>query len=335
MLRTFAFIAAVTLTVGAQTAAAQPIKLKAALFSSDRSSNYHAAMKPFVEAVNAEAKGAVEIEIYSSGELGKDLTQQPRLVLDGIADLAFIIPGYLPELFTDNAVIELPGLFRDMREATFTYTHLIAAGALAGYEDFFTVAAFATDPQTLHTRPPVGALAELRGLRIRVNNAMAAAALARFGVTPFVMPINQAAEAISAGKLDGTMAQIPALFEFGIGRMVTHHYMLRTSVAPLALVMNRKKFDRLPPQIQEIVRKYSGEWAARRYVESLETASLRMTEQLRSDPDRRVVIPSLADQIKADDVFTGLQREWVANSPRHAALLRDVKTEIAKLRQSE
>ena len=71
-------------------AAAEPIKLKMAYFSSDRTTTYLAAIKPFVDAVNAEAAGLVQIDVSLSGTLGKNPTQQLQLVLDGTADLAFV-----------------------------------------------------------------------------------------------------------------------------------------------------------------------------------------------------------------------------------------------------
>src|SRR5580692_3176930 len=77
-------------------AAAEPIKLKMAYFSSDRTTTYFAAIKPFVDSVNAEATGLVQIDVSLSGVLGKNPTQQLQLVLDGTADLAFVVPGYTP-----------------------------------------------------------------------------------------------------------------------------------------------------------------------------------------------------------------------------------------------
>jgi TRAP-type C4-dicarboxylate transport system substrate-binding protein len=46
---------------------AYPITLKLAFFSSDRSTTYLASVKPFVDAVNTEGKGLVEIVLYSGG----------------------------------------------------------------------------------------------------------------------------------------------------------------------------------------------------------------------------------------------------------------------------
>jgi TRAP-type transport system periplasmic protein len=57
------------------------------------------------------------------------------------------------------------------------------------------------------------------------------------------------------------------LVEFGISRVTSNHYLLAVSVAPLLVAMNRKKFEGLPEQARQIIRKFSGEWAAERYIE--------------------------------------------------------------------
>src|SRR5262245_45551046 len=93
MLNTWMRSAAIALALLPAAAAAEPVKLKLAFYTSDRASVYHAAVRPFVDAVNAEAKGLVEIEVFFSGALGKSQAQQPQLVLDGVADIAFVIPG--------------------------------------------------------------------------------------------------------------------------------------------------------------------------------------------------------------------------------------------------
>src|SRR5471032_169513 len=104
---------------------AEPIKLKLAFFTSDRISLYTDMIKPFVDAVNNEAPDALQIQVYSSGVLGKAPAQQAQLVLDGVADIALVIPG-VADRFPDNAVVEMPGLFLGLREATMTFTALVA-----------------------------------------------------------------------------------------------------------------------------------------------------------------------------------------------------------------
>ena len=61
----------VVLTLLPPTAMAAPVKLKLSIFTSDRSIAYQMAVKPFVDAVNRDGKGLIEIDVYFSGALGR------------------------------------------------------------------------------------------------------------------------------------------------------------------------------------------------------------------------------------------------------------------------
>lgn len=316
-------------------AAAEPIKLQLAFYTSDRASVYHSAVKPFVDAVNAEAKGLIEIEVHFSGALGKSQAQQPQLVLDGVADIAFVIPGMVPGRFSDNAVIELPGLYRNMSEATLTYTRLIAGGLLRGYDEFFVIGAYGSEPASIHARPPVTSLASLKGKKIRSNNQTESVVLEKLGMQAVVMPVNAISEAISSGNVDGAAVPASMLFEFGIARVATYHYSLPISPAPLTLLMNRKTFESLPTQAQDVIRKHSGEWAAARFIEARVETENQVIAQLKSDPRRKVIIPSPADLEQAEAVFKVIIDDFANKNDHNRGLLKAASSELAKLRASE
>lgn len=98
----FAAIAATL--VFAAPAAAQPVKVKFAIFTPDKEQTFITVMKPFAEAVNMEARGAVEIELFPNGALGRSPLQQAQMVLDGVADIGWIIASYTPGRFQENEV---------------------------------------------------------------------------------------------------------------------------------------------------------------------------------------------------------------------------------------
>src|SRR5580704_18434725 len=103
------------------------------------------------------------------------------------------------------------------------------------------------------------------------------------------MQITKVAGAISSGEIDGAQSPRTPLTDYGIKRVATNHYFLGTSGAPLALLMNRKKFDALPKPVQDIVRRYSGDWSAARFIEMYDRSDFQVSEQLKSDPDRIVI----------------------------------------------
>jgi TRAP-type C4-dicarboxylate transport system substrate-binding protein len=332
MLRALTAIFALAGTLLSGPAFSEPIKLKLSYFSSDRTMLYLGGVKPFVDAVNAEAKGLLEIEVYFSGALGKVPAQQPQLVRDGVAALAYIIPGYTADQFPDNAVIELPGLFRDQHEASLVFTRLIAAKALRGYEDFVVINAFTAEPHSVHTRQPITSLADLKGLKIRANNPTEAATFEKLGMLATVMPVNQISEGISKGVIDGAAVPPAMLNEFGVGRLTGYHYILHADAPSLALVMSSKAFASLPAKAQDIIRKYSGEWAVARSNEFFEAINEKSMAQLTSDPDRKVIFPSQAELPRIQAAFKEVIDAWDAKSPRNHQLLEMAKAEIEKLR---
>jgi len=316
-------------------AAAEPVSLKLSFISSDRSKIYEACIKPFVDAVNAEGIGLVHVETYLSGAISGVEKQQPQIVSDDVADLAFIVPGSTADRFHDTSVLQLPGLFHGSREANFVFTSLVRAGLLSGYEDFHVVGAFVTGSVNIHSRKVITSIADLKGLTIRINNPTHADLLQRFGAIPVILAMNKTTEAMISGRIDGAAFSPFLLTEFGLGRVTTHHFMMGLGGAPGALVMNRKKFESLPPAAQAIIRKYGGERLADVAGQQLDAFDLDVLERLETDPRRTVVYPSIADMKVIQAAYDDLIAEYAGSSDHNRKLLAYVRGELGKLRPTE
>jgi TRAP-type C4-dicarboxylate transport system substrate-binding protein len=314
---------------------AEPIKLKMAYFSSDREPPYVSVLQPFADAVNKEGKGIVEIVPFSGGVLGRNYPRQAQQVLDGVADMAWVNPGLTPDRFPDNDVMAFPGLFRDLKEATLVYTRVVASGALRGFEDFFVISAAANFPLMIHTRPPIGSLPDLRGKILRVNNLIEGSALKAIGITPVIMPINEVALAIGRGTIDGATMPANALFAYGVSRITRFHYAAPLGAAPLAFLMNRKKFESLPKAGQDVIRKFSGEWTAARFVETYDANNVQAMNDLKSDPNRQVIMPPRSELDTLRATFQTVFEKWRNENPRNLELRNLVESEIAKVRSAD
>jgi TRAP-type C4-dicarboxylate transport system substrate-binding protein len=326
--------AAAILLLWTGAAAAEPIRLKLSFFGSKNIETYQCGIKPFVDGINAEGQGLLAIEVYPDGKLAKEQADQPRLVIEGLADIAFIVPGQTPYRFPDNGLMEQPGLFRDIHEGTLAYTRLIAASALRGYDDFFVIGAYTSSPTFIHSRKPIEGLASLKGQKIRSNNPIEAEALERLGAIPTVLAAPRIANAVSRGVIDGAALSPGGLLQFGAWQVARNHYLLGGGGAPLALVMNRAKFDSLPETAKAIIRKYSGDRAAATWIESFGMADRQFLDKLKSDPERKVVEPSPADLQIAHRVYQSLIEAWAAKSPRNRELLQRTETELAAIRSA-
>ncbi|MSQ70594.1 MAG: TRAP transporter substrate-binding protein [Betaproteobacteria bacterium] len=312
--------------------AQQPVKLKFAIFTPDKEQTFLTTMKPFAEAVNKESRGAVEIELFPNGALGRSPMTQAQMVLDGVADIAWVIASYTPGRFQENEVLELPGLFRDLKESTTVYTRLVTSGQLKGYDDYFVIGTFGTAPYSIHSRGQINSLADIKGKKIRSSGAIEGATIKALGGVPIGMPVTEVPEAISRNTVDGTTSHPSPLFDFGIARVTSAHYFTRLGIVPLAILLNRKKFDSLPKAGQDAIRKYSGEWTALRFNEGIGAYNDSLVKQLQDDPKRKVVFPSEAELAATRAAYQPVVAEWAARTPRNAELLKAVESEIAKVR---
>lgn len=308
-------------------AAAEPITLTLSFFSSNRSHLYLSGAKPFVDAVNEEGAGRVKIEVHFNSRLG-GLAHLSQFVRNGRVDIGYVIPPYESGVFPDASVMELPGLYKNATEASKMFAELVARGAIRAFEDFYVIGAFTSEPESIHTRPPVVALADLKGKRIRANNQVEIDILNRLGAKPAFIPIAQTAQAIMRGEVDGAMVPPAPMFEFGIGRVAPYHYFLRTSCVPQVLLMSRKRFDSLPADVQALIRKHSGAWFMDRYIKVDDAVTARVMHQLETDPRRKVIFPSPAVQ----RIYQSLIDAWATKTSHNRELPKMVETEPATIR---
>jgi TRAP-type C4-dicarboxylate transport system substrate-binding protein len=98
-------------------------------------------------------------------------------------------------------------------------------------------------------------------------------------------------------------------------------------------LMSEKVFKSLPKPAQAVILKYSGDWAAARFIETYEAVENPIIAQLKSDPHRNVTTPSQAELAKANAAFSEIADDWAAKDVRNAELLKSAKTQITKLRE--
>ena len=312
--------------------ATEPVTLKLSLFASETEVNYARAIKPWIDAVNADPSGAVKIDAYPNGALGKALPAQPQLLLDGVADIAFVNPSLGPGRFPDDQVFELPGLLQNLKEGVKLYEALLKANLLRGYSDYYVVGAFMNPQYMVFARRPIKSLADLKGMKVRINGAVIGQTVKELGMVPVLMPPNDVVEAMGRGTIDATTTVPAAIVDFGIDRVASHDYLLPLGAGPLAVLMNRKKFESLPKPAQDVIAKYSIRWIDDTYIRDLGQYNDELIAKFKADSKRTVTAPSQADIASLQPVYQKVTAEWVAKSPGNAELLSKARELLAGIR---
>jgi TRAP-type transport system periplasmic protein len=306
--------------------------LKWAVFTPDNEVTFRTVMKPFAETVQRESDNAVVFDLFPNGALGRNPGSQPQMVVDGVADVAWVVPSYSPGRFPDTEVLELPGLFKDLRESSLVATRLNQRKAFNDYGDFYVIGMWGTAPYSIHTNFPVASIKDLKGKTIRASSKNESAALRAFGAVPIGMPVTEIPEAISRGTISGTTSHLSPFFDFGLDRVTNNHFFIGLGVVPLAILMNKKKFDALPQSARTVIERNAGDPLTNRWIESVTAFNEENLEKLKSNPKNKIVFPSEAQRDEAQKLLAPVREGWVEASDRHRELKSALDTELAAVR---
>jgi TRAP-type C4-dicarboxylate transport system substrate-binding protein len=320
--------------IGSERARAEQ-HLKWAVFTPDSEVTFRTVMKPFAETVQRETDNAVVFDLFPNGALGRNPGQQPQMLLDGVADLAWVVQSYSPGRFPDTEVLELPGMFKDIRESSLVATGLAKNTVLKDYGDYYIVGLWGTAPYSIHTNFPVNSIADLKGKTIRASSKNESAALRAFGAVPIGMPVTEIPEAISRGTISGTTSHLSPFFDFGLDRVTNNHFFIGLGVVPLAVLMNKKKFDALPETSRAVIERNAGYPLTKKWIDSISSYNAANLEKLKSNPKNKIVFPDQGQLDEAQKLLAPVREDWVAASDRHKELKAALDAELAKVRAEQ
>ena len=332
MLR-YALSALLAVLAIAGPAHSQEVTLKLSAFIPDRAPTFAQVIKPWADAINAEGKGIVKIDLFPGGALGGNPGLQPKMVLDGVADIALVIPAYTPGRFPDNDVMELPRMVNSSSESSLAIYRLYRRGLLRGYEDFYLVLLGTTNPYAIHTKRPVKTMDDMKGMKLRAGGPVASAALRALGVAPVGMPITEVAENVSRGVIDGSAGDWDVMYSFRIIEAAKHHYMAAAlGTVPVAVLMNRNVYEKLPASAKAIIDKHSGESMSRRFGAVHDGIQKSKHEETVKAADHTLVFPPEAELTRLDATLQPVIDKWVKDHPSGEKLLAALKEELIRIR---
>ena len=191
--------------------------------------------------------GEVTVRGYHGGELGAGPVEQYIRVVQGVADMAWGLPGYTSSQFEKTMIVELPGTLTNEDPG---YTAMWAAydDHLAGeFPGTVPVALWTSEPNVFIMRDAIiRTPADIAGLKVRVAGASAADIAVALGATPVQMPINQVYNAMQTGLIDGVITGSSTLNDFKLDE-VANSYTLGANLGRLSFyaVMTQGVYDGL------------------------------------------------------------------------------------------
>lgn len=228
------------------------------------SSNLHQnVLQPWANEVQAASGGRLEVRIFAPVQRAVLPPPSYERVRGGQADIALVMASHYPGRFARLEVFELPfvaarhGIVNAQAIQEFAQKH-----AFEEVPDVVPLAMFGEDHGVIHSRQQIGRLEALKGARIGPATRLGARALEALGaIAPLVQPA-QIAEAVQQNVLDGCIAPWEAVAALGLDQATGFHTEIPGSPTLLIsvgmLVMNRQRFDALPPELRQVLVETSG-----------------------------------------------------------------------------
>lgn len=320
------------IALAATSAQADTVVLKYGWMGPSTEPTYVRSMEPFGKALSKESNGAVRVDMYPGGTLGKDPNAQLKYVLDGVLDIAYIIPSYTPGRFPDNELFEMPGLFRNATEASVAMWRMYKKGLLRGYEGLHVLQLATTYPNLIHTKNPVKSLADLRGLKLRVSGSVAGDTVKALGAVPVGMPVNTAAESVSRGVVDGTVQDWNTYAAFRLTDVAKMHVGLRMGQAPMLVAMTKAKYDSLPQAAKDALDKLAYEKLSREVGQLHDSITDQWRTRVKTEKGH--VMLDLTDEQTAEfnAAVKPVIEAWLAKDPKNKELLAALQAELVAIR---
>ena len=226
------------------------------------------AAEKFKEVLDERAPGQFDVEIqllseycekHNSGQaiIKHDLMDH---VADGRIEMSQMYTYTLSKICPDLDVFDLPFLFRDHDHADRIFEGPIGQNMLSTYSRpdskiqglAFT---YSGGYKQMLLKDNIETLAEFEGHNMRVSpSSVSADSMASLGATPVKIDVEQMAEAMADGIIDGGESSWPRLYSLGIAEHTktvidTNHSLLLTNI-----IVNTNFLNSLTPEQRQIVK---------------------------------------------------------------------------------
>jgi tripartite ATP-independent transporter DctP family solute receptor len=273
------------------------------------------------------SSGRLGIKLFTGGRLGDEADTLEITILGGI-DINRVNLAPLNSIEPLTQVLALPFLFRSTRHLHAAVDGPVGQEILASLQRHGLVGLAFYDSGArsfYNSRRPIRSLADMRGLKLRVQNSELAIAMVRsLGANATPMGFGQVFESLILGTIDGSENNFPSY------RTARHfeaaRYLTRTehTMAPEVVVMSLHRWQRLSPTEQDWVSEAARMsvpymrtlWAER---ESTALAELRAAD---------VEVIEDFDRAAFEAAVQPLYRRWLSE-PRFRRLVDSIRAEAA------
>lgn len=216
----------------------------------------------FLAAVEKDSSGRIKGQVYPASQLGS-IPRQIEGTQFGAIQCEVVPPEFMVGLDPRFELMAAPGLVDSLAQGQKvaqdpTVRKLMLS--LGSDKGLHGAGLFMSEPSDVVTKTPIRTLADFKGKKIRIfASQFQSVAFERLGITPVAMSLGDVLPAIQQGAIDGAVT--------GMGPIAHMHfvdaakYVTMTNQPSIFLIVevNKKWYDALPRDLQQIIDKDAAE----------------------------------------------------------------------------
>jgi TRAP-type transport system periplasmic protein len=243
-----------------QASAQKPIELSYAVFYPPAHKHTASAIE-WSKEIEKRTNGRVKITVYSGGTLTPpDKTYVA--VIKGIADIGWSVAGYTKGRFPLSEVVELPFGVKNAGQCSRMMNEFYrkSPAMQKEFDEVKIMYIHGHGPGMLHTKKPVYKLEDVKGMKIRAPGVLGNI-ITLLGGAPVGMTMSEAYDALSKGVVEGILSPYEPLEGFKLAEVVkyTTESLCIGYTSVQYIVMNKEKWNSLPPDVQKIIEELNQE----------------------------------------------------------------------------
>lgn len=250
--------AAVALTLGFAGTAAAQTELRFASSQPPEGGYMGEFINTFGKALEENTNGELTVKGFFSGALGSNERELAEMTQTGVVDFSHAATPYILGWAPSTRVFDLPYMFDDIQH----YKAAVQGEAgdiireearddgveIIGY----TIAGFRS---IFNNERPVKTVDDLKGLKIRsMESPVYVDMFTRLGMLPTPMPSSELFTALQLGTVDAGENDPASVISWGWNDAIKYYSLDRHSIAVIAIMMNKAKFDSYSPEIQKAIK---------------------------------------------------------------------------------
>ena len=217
---------------------------------------YTLGMVRYAQLVKERTKGRVAIQVHHSRELGDERQVVEGLQL-GTIHLTVSSTGPLGGFVPEMNVVDLPFLFRNPEHAYKVLDGEIGQDLLNKFDRVGIKGLAFWENGFRHitsAKKPIREPGDLKGLKIRVmENRVHQAAFRQLGADATPMAWGEVFTSLQQGLLDAQENPIPIIYTFKLNEVQKYLSLTAHVYSPAPVIMSKKTWDKLPPEIQKVM----------------------------------------------------------------------------------